>query len=431
MKNFLTITIALVYIGCNLQAQSYETIQSQPVVITNATIHTGNGTVIENGIIGFENGVIAFIGNAATVRYNPENYEVIHADGKHVYPGLIAPNTTLGLNELEAVRATNDMVETGTFNPNVRSIVAYNTDSRVIPTLRTNGILLAQIVPQGDIISGTSSVVETDGWNWEDAVYKMDNGMQLNWPAFNTYKWNNGLQVVENPEYMHIIQSIEIYFNEAFAYSKANKPAPVNLRFEAMRGVFTGEKKLFIHANGAREIMHAVQFAKSMEIEPVIVGGAESNLITGFLKENNVALILERVHALPYRNDYDTDLPYKLPAILWDAGITFCLSVSNGGDGYWNQRNLPFEAGTAAAYGLSREQALQSITLNTAKILGIDSTAGSLEKGKDATLLICEGDILDMQTSKITEAFIRGRKVDVVNWQNDLYEKYSKKYNLK
>lgn len=430
MKKIIT-TCAFVFFLTIAFAQSYDTIQTQPVIIANATIHIGDGTVIENGIIGFEKGVIVFVGDARTVKYNPEGYEVINAAGKHIYPGLIAPNTTLGLNEVEAVRATNDMQEVGEFNPNVRSIVAYNTDSRVIPTLRSNGILFAQIVPIGGTISGTSSIVETDGWNWEDAAYSMDNGIQLNWPSVNTYKWKNGYQVIENPEYGNTVSEIENFFQQALAYSKEETHTPVNLRFEAMRGVFNGEKKLFIHANGAKEIIHAIHFAETFHITPVLVGGNEANLVLTLLKEKNIPVILERVHALPSRNDYDIDMAYKLPYILHQAGILCGLSVSNGSEGFWNQRNLPFEAGTAAAYGLTKEEALQCITLNNAKILGIDSTAGSLKKGKDATLLICEGDILDIRTNTISTAFIRGRKVATENWQNALYEKYSIKYNLK
>ncbi|MBP9705282.1 MAG: amidohydrolase family protein, partial [Chitinophagales bacterium] len=238
-------------------------------------------------------------------------------------------------------------------------------------------------------------------------------------------------QVIENPDYVNTVSEIENYFQLALAYSKDETHTPVNLRFEAMQGVFNGEKKLFIHANGAKEIIHAIHFAESIQITPVIVGGNEANLVLTLLKEKNIPVILERVHALPSRNDYDIDMAYKLPFILQQAGILYGISVSNGSEGFWNQRNLPFEAGTAAAYGLTKEEALQCITLNNAKILGIDSTAGSLEKGKDATLLICEGDILDMRTNKISTAFIRGRKVATENWQNALYEKYSKKYNLK
>lgn len=409
-------------------AQTYESVQQKPVVIINATIHVGNGTVFENGIIGFENGKISFVGDAQTVRYEAAKFEVINAAGKQVYPGIIAPNSTLGLTEIEAVRATNDRYETGDFNPNVRSIIAYNTDSRVIPTLRTNGILYAQVVPQGGIISGTSSVVETDGWNWEDAAYAMDNGLHLNWPSYNTYSWENGVRIIEDPQYANTVSAIETYFKEALAYSKSAEHAETNLRFEAMRGVFSGDKKLYIHVNGAKEIMHAVHFSDMISVVPVIIGGQEANLVTDLLRDKNIPVILQKVHELPNRYDYDIDLPYKLPSLLHNAGILCGLTISGG---FWDLRNLPFEAGTAAAYGLTQEEALQCITLNNAKILGIDATCGSLEKGKDATLVISEGDILDMKTSKITEAYIRGRTVETKNWQEDLYNKYSKKYNQK
>ncbi|MFN0274361.1 MAG: amidohydrolase family protein [Chitinophagales bacterium] len=411
-------------------AQSFDTLQQKSILLTNAIVHIGNGTVYENGVIGFENGKITLVGDATTMRYDQSKFaEIIDCAGKHIYPGLIALNTPLGLREIDAARATVDNFETGAINPNIRSLISYNTDSKVIPTIRSNGILLAQVVPQGGLITGTSSVMKTDGWNWEDAVYAADNAMHINWPGYYTFSFEEGnFRITVNKNYSDVVNSLKVFFDEAKAYSAVTNHAVQNVKFEAMRDVFEGKTKLFMHANAAKDIINAVQFAKQYQIVPVIVGGDECYKILSFLKENNVPIILSTIHNLPVRNDDDIIQPYKLPSILQQADIQYCISYN---DTHWNMRNLPFLAGTAAANGLTKEQALQSITLSAARILGIETTVGSLDPGKDATLIICEGDVLDMKSSIIKDAYIQGIKVETKNWQDDSYEKYSKKYGIK
>lgn len=429
MKNILF--LCFVFILNGISAQSYITQQQKSIILTNGIIHVGNGNVIDNGVIGFENGKITFVGNAQNVKYDASIAQVINVAGKHIYPGLIALNSQLGLKEIDLARATLDITETGQYNPEVRSIIAYNTDSKIIPTVRTNGILLAQITPSGGIISGTSSVVQLDAWNWQDAAYKTDNALHITWPSYYaTTIVKNSAQISINKNYAPQVNELQNFFNEAKAYTAESTHAVTNLKFEAMRGIFNGSKKLFINASTAKEIIAAVKFAQQYKITPVIAGAEESYLITDFLKENNIPVLLKRIHTLPISDETDINLRYKLPAILQQSGILFGVSLSDRDDTYWNVRNLAFEAGTAVAFGLTKEQALASITLNNAKILGIDSTAGSLEVGKDATLIVSDGDILDMRTNKIIYAYIQGREIDVKNWQNNLYEKYSKKYGI-
>src|SRR6476661_3140332 len=396
--------------------------QSRPVAIVGATIHTGTGQVMDNGYISFENGKIVAMGDASTVRFNTSTTEVISASGKHVYPGFIAPTTNLGLTEIESVRATLDAEEVGEINPHVRSIIAYNTDSKVPNTLRTNGILLAQVTPEGGIISGQSSVVEMDGWNWEDAALKTDLAIHMNWP--NSQPQFRGFGGQQTPEqqrerYLKAVEEIEKYFSEAKAYAET-KASVNNARFEGMRGVFNGSKRLFITASNAKDIISAVKFAKGFGITPVIVGAIDSPKVASLLKDNNVSVIIRQPHSLPNKNDDDVYLPYKQAKILQDLGIPFAISI----EGYWQQRNLPFMAGTAAAYGLTKEQALASITLNTAKILGIDKRVGSLEIGKDATLFISKGDALDMMSNDVERAFIRGKNLDLDNLHKQLFKRY-------
>ena len=399
--------------------------QEQPVLITGATIHVGDGTVIENGALLFAGGKITRIGSAGSV--DAPEAAVINAAGKHVYPGFIACHSIMGLAEIEAVRATRDFNETGSLNPNVRAIVAYEADSYVPATVRSNGVLMAQVAPQGGVISGTSSVVVLDAWHWEDAAYKTDGGLWINWPqmsinatAEDSERQKQRERVAQN------LATLKEFFIQARAYGELPAPKVKNLRFEAMKDIFTGEKRLFIRAGRAKDILAAVSWSRSLDIHPVIFGGTEAHVVADLLKENEVPVILDDTHALPAREDDDVNLPYKQAALLRDAGVQFCISTG----GYWQLRNLPFMAGTAAAYGLSREEALAAITLEPARILGIDAQTGSLETGKDATLFISAGDALDMRGNQVEAAFIQGREIDLDNRQRQLYRKYMGKYGL-
>jgi imidazolonepropionase-like amidohydrolase len=406
--------------------------QSKTIIITGATIHVGNGQVISNGYITFNKGKITAIGEGAAP--SSAGAEIINAAGKQLYPGFICPVTTLGLIEVEGGAAgTVDDEETGDLNPNVRSIVAYNTDSKVIPTVRSNGILLAQPTPNGGILSGQSSVVQLDAWNWEDAAYKTDMAIHLTWPIIRTggrrgFQAPTGNGPQETPEEVKqkAIDAITNLFTQAKAYTET-KPTVINLRFEAMKGLFNGTKKLFIIADGARTIIEAVTFVKKLGVDVVIVGGNESYLVTNVLKQNNIPVIIRETQTLPARDEDDVYLPYKLPKLLQDAGVLYGLT----GIGFWRQRNLPFEAGQAVGYGLTKEQALSMITINNAKILGIDKTTGTLEVGKDANLFISTGDALDMITLNVETAFIQGRNINLDNLHKQLYKRYSDKYDKK
>ena len=411
--------------------------QHKRILIINATAHLGTDSVIMNSLIGIRDGKIELVANATITRIDKTQYdEVIEADGKHVYPGFIAPNSTLGLTEIEAVRATNDFREVGSILPHIRSLIAYNTDSKIIPTVRSNGVLLAQITPRGGIVSGTSSVVQLNGWNWEDAVYKVDDGIHINWPRIQSRKFIDEDQGFAGPheknkEYTRQTEELKKLFSEAKAYSQTPNKEEKNLRFESIGKLLNGTEIAYIHTNDVKEIIEAVNFAKTHQLKKVVlVGGRDSYLVTDLLRENNIAVMVPRVHELPEHAEDDVDQSYKLPSLLHKAGILFCLN-NQGDQEATGTRNLPFLAGTTAAYGLTKEEALQAITLNTAKILGIDKTVGSLEPGKDATLFISTGDALDMRTNHVELAYIKGEPVDLYTEQQALYEKYKKKYGLK
>jgi len=403
--------------------------QQVPVVISNATIHVGDGSVINNGMVIFKNGKLTYVGINKESGYDENTASLIDGTGKHVYPGLIGIAAELGLIEITAVRSTRDAYEVGVFNPNIRSLIAYNTDSKVIPTLRSNGILLAQVVPGGGVISGQSSIMKLSGWNWEDAVVATDKGMHMQWPE--AYGYNYFTETYElSKTYLKEVTDIYNFVQEAKAYCSITEHKEKNLRFEAMRKVFTRDQKMFINANSAKSIIGAVEFGKKFGVQIVIVGGMQSYRVIDLLKENNIPIILETTHELPQMSGDPVDLVYKLPSILTRAGIFCGLTISNGGDSYWNLRNLPFVAGSAAAYGLTTEEALQLITSNNAKILGIDTDYGTLTEGKSATLFVSTGDALDMKTSVLTNIFINGERMKVENWQDELSKKYEIKYGI-
>ena len=402
--------------------------QTEMILIDGGTLHVGNGQVIEISAVAFVNGKIIYAGDAKgkAALKDLNLYKVIDAKGKHIYPGIIALNTTLGLTEIDLVRSTRDYYETGDMNPNVRAVISYNTDSKIIPTVRSNGVLLAEAAPQGGTISATSSVMMLDGWNWEDAAYKEEAGIHMNWPRMTIGRGQ--FAEPEEKQRDNINKSLETvrnFFTEAKTYASQN-PEEKNLRFEAMKDLFNGTKKLFVHCSYIKEIIASVNFCKEFGIKMVLVGGMDSWRTADLLKENNIPVVIVRTHALPPREDEDIDLPYKLPYLLTKAGVMVC--ITDGGS--WAQRNIPFQAGTASAYGLTKEEALMCITINPAKVLSIDAATGTVETGKDATLFISSGDALDMKTNNVEYAFIRGKQIILDDVQKQLYKKYMMKYGL-
>jgi len=373
--NLITVIMLSSY-GAIAQPVIYPAAENKGVIfITNATIHVGNGTVIENGGIIINKDKIE---KAGTGLQAPAGAQVIDAKGKKVYPGLISSNTNLGLKEISGgVRGTSDYMEFGDINTSITSVVAYNTNARVINVLRTNGILLANVVPQDEeggssqLISGTSSVVQLDAWNYEDAAYKMDGQMHLNIPSFVSRRRFGAAASGDNDpakQALEKIETLKTFFKNAQAYLAEGTHSEINLNYEAMKNLFDKKQKLFVHCNSVKEMLMAIDLKNDTGFEVVIVGGADSWQITDLLKQNNIAVILNQMHSLPAGYDDDVDQPFKTPAMLQKAGILFAISdVDNQTRG----RNLMFNAGTAAAYGLTIEQALSEINLNTAKIIGI------------------------------------------------------------
>ena len=405
--------------------------QERSILLLNGYLHKGNGEVIESAFIGVRGGKITELKNSLTTNYNREEWDtIIDLMGQHVYPAFVAPNSTLGLTEIDAVRATRDFAEVGNYNPHVRAQIAFNVESKVISTVRTNGVLLTQSTPRGGEITGSSSVMLLDGWNWEDATVLKDDGIHVNWPASlqGGGWWAEPAPKKRNERYEEQKKALNDFFMTAKAYAETGKPVSRDIRLESMIDCFKGSKRVYFHANDIQELLDVIDFAKRFKIKfPVIVGGYDSHLIGRRLKDSGIPVMLGRTHSLPQNEDDPIDLPFRLPAILQEQGIKFCLH--NEGDmEAMNARNLPFQAGTAMAYGLTEEQAVQAISLSASEIMGFDKEYGSIELGKSATLFVSQGNALDMRTNNVTLALIRGKFMDLGNFQYDLYKRYSDKY---
>ncbi|MGE0568286.1 MAG: amidohydrolase family protein [Bacteroidia bacterium] len=431
-KRYLFLVLTVLLSNNNIFGQSKKTGKT---AIINAIAHIGNGKVIENCLIIINGELIESVQSVTGIKLNYQSFDtVMDFSGKHVYPGIINCNNVLGLHDAAAVRATVDWKDVGENNAHIRTLIAYNTDNKIVPTIKTNGILYTQVTPRGGLISGNSSVMSLEGWNWEDAVLKADDGVHINFPVIKEpVQATKGEEKKQETGYKEKMQELEAFMKESYAYYQSKSASEKNLRYEAMKGVFSGSKNLYLHANNAKSIVAAIMFAKQNNvISPVIVGGKESELVAELLLENKIPVILTRVHDLPDNADDDIDAVFNLPSKLQQKGILFCLS--GGGDfemEAMNSRNLPFLAGSAVAYGLKYEDAVSLITYNVAKILKVDNKIGTLEENKFASLIVSDGDILDMKGNNITHAYIKGKAVNLSNQQTELYNKYKIKYGIK
>lgn len=433
MKKFLILFLVLLNVKLFAQVPEPVNDQTKPVLIYNAFIHIGDGNTIKNGFISFDNGKITDVSSEdldlESGTFN--NFLKINANGSHLYPGLILPNSKVGLEDISAVRATVDHTEVGELNSNIRSLIAFNTDSEVISTFRYNGILLSQVVPDGSFVTGNSSIMMMEGWNWEDAAYKIDDGMHVKWPR-KTYppsRWSGQTSFRDNPNYKSSVDMINKFLIDSRSYFNLNgdENKKVNLKLEAMVDVFNGKKKIYLHVGSREQIIESVQMFQKHGINDLVLVGANDALYAiDFILENDLPILLNNLHRVPSRNHEDVDLPYKLPYLLQKEGVLVGLTASGS---LHSQRNLPFLAGTAAGYGLGKEEALKLITSNNAKILGIDNVTGTIKVGKDANIIISKGDILDMKSSVIEYAFITGRKVNLDGKQQILYDRFKRKYS--
>lgn len=379
-----------------------------PVAIVGATIHTVSGDVIEKGTVLFDQGKITAVGKDVEV---PEAASVVKAEGKHVYPGLFESYSRIGLTEFASIRASNDFNETGSINPNVKAHVAVNPDSEIIPVTRSNGVLLAVTAPSGGTIPGQAAVIQLDGWTYEDMTLKPEVAMAVG------IRGDRDMEQLEE-----ILQQAKQYA----AAKKNDVEIQHDMRLEAMGKVVSGEQPIVVDADRWEDIVRAVNFAEKQDVKLIIMGGYDAPKCAEVLKRADVPVIISAVHRTPLSIDEPYDGAYTLAKRLQEKGIRFSISGYDRSNS-WNVRNLPYHAGTAAAFGLSKEDAIRAITLSPAEILGVADRVGSIEVGKDATLIVCDGDPLETFTHT-ESAWIAGKPVDLNNKQKMLYDKYQKKY---
>ena len=450
MTSFKQVT-ALLCLPISFMASSHDMLpaapQSQAVLFTNATVHTVTNGVLEQSDVLVANGEVIAVGQdldkqeqvnsnnatgseltqAAKADYlaELETAHIIDASGKHLYPGLIALDTTMGLVEVEMMRPSNDAYEVGFINPQLEAITAFNPDSEIIPTVRVNGITHAQVVPQGDGLAGQSALVSMDSWTIEDALVESDKQFHLYWPQV---RWLSTDEDKRKEQLADLERRIDKVF-KAFADGKryllaqqAGKVEKIDLRWQTLAPLYEGKGQLFIHAQSQQQIEQAIALAKLYNFNIVIVGGYDAWRVASALAEVNAKVIYIQTLALPKRKDEPIDLAFKIPALLKQAQVPFALGFSSD----WNSRNLPFAAGQSVAYGLTKDEALQSITLDAAKVLGIDNM-GAIAPGYKANIILATGDILDPMQAGIESIYIDGRKIDLNNRHQQLYQKYLKR----
>jgi len=407
--------------------------QAKAIALKGATIHPVSGPDIPSGTIVFEKGKITALG--ANVP-SPDGAEIIDVAGKHIYPGLISANSVLGLTEISAARATVDIEESGAINPNVRSATSINPDSELLPVARSNGILTIHAVPEGGLISGQSAVLRLDGWTPEEMTVRSPAAMHLRWPNLTINRNPRAQKSVKDQQ--KDIDKAQKQIRDAFqiarSYWQARKGGTPgfksDLRWEALMPVFDGALPLFVHADTVAQIEAVLAWAREVQLKITLVGGHDAWRMATQLKESDTPVIIALSTALPSRRDDSYDSSFSNAARLHEAGVRFCIATNGRESEAPHERNLPYEASMASAFGLPKEEALKAVTLYPAQLLGVSDQVGSLEAGKAATLIVTNGDPLDFPT-QIEAAYIDGRKIDLTNRQTRLRDKYKEKYRRK
>lgn len=410
--------------------------QDQPVVLKGATIHTVTKGTITNGTIVMERGKITAIGGADVAV--PRGAKVVDVTGKHIYPGLIDAYSTVGITEIGSVDVSSDINELGDFNPNVRPEVAVNAESRHIGTTRSAGVLVAFATPGGGLISGLSSAISLEGWTWEEMSMKGAAALNVNWPDPNARPRRGfggpppgapGARPQAAPKtYAELVEEIRNFFGEARAYRdaiKAGQNVRTDARYAAMIPALNGDIPVVVAADGVAQINDAITWAKQEGVKLVIRGGRNAVQVAARLKAENVPVILTATMSAPSRSDDAYDEAYSTPASLFKAGVRF--AIAGDGDALYSYR-LPWDAGVAVAFGLPEEEALKAVTINAAEFMGVADKVGSLEVGKEATLVITTGTPLDM-TTNIIQSYIQGREIDMNDMQKQFFKKYLEKIN--
>lgn len=424
----------------------------ETILLTNATVHTVTGQVLSPGGVLIDNGKIRAVSGPPYVAAQAHVDKTIDLKGQHLYPGLIALNTSLGLVEIVAVRASSDEADTGEFIPDVRSWIAVNPDSELIPVARANGVTIVEPTPLGGLVAGQSGLVALDGWTSEKMAYKTPDALHVYWPDMNINPaprrgggvgvgrgrgGRGGPGTVDDQarERRQKMKELDDYFNDARAYAQARAAAKtngapdpgLNPSWEAMLPYVRGQLPIMVHAEDSRQIKAAVKWAGTNRYKIIIAGGRDAWMAADVLAQAKVPVIYDSIYTMPARDFQSYDVQFKAPEILRQAGVKVVFSIGAGGrepsEDPSAVRNLPYAAALAVAFGLPPDEAIKGMTLYPAQILGVDDRLGSIETGKDATLFACDGDILDLRAN-VTHVWIAGHEVSLETRHTRLYEKY-------
>ncbi len=414
---------------------SATTVQAETILLQNAIVHTVSGQTFTNGGVLINGEKIELVLNGK----DPQRIiadKIIDLHGQHLYPGMIALDTTLGVVEIGAVRATDDTGEVGDYTPDVQSWIAVNPDSELLPVARGGGIAYFEPVPQGSIVSGQSALVRLDGWTTEQMAVKKQLALQVYWPRLeldttpkeklsDSSKWKSLDD--QDKERRKKLRELQNFFDDARAYAKAKDAATNNAAsppekipaWEAMLPYVRGESPITIHADELRQIKSAVAWVATNHFKIIIAGGRDAWLAADLLATNKVPVIYEHAQAQPARDTDAYDAQFKAPEVLRAAGVTVAFSI--GGATLVN--NMPNAAAQAVAFGLPADEAVKGLTLYPAQIAGVADKLGSIEAGKEATLFVTDGDLLDIR-SNVKRMWIAGKEVSLESRHTRLYEKY-------
>ncbi len=424
MRNKINILKTLFYLAAfagliDLHAQMPATDQSGPVALKGGTVITVTGEEISGGTVVFDKGIITAVGVDVFI---PEGAEIVDVTGKYVYPALIHARSSLGLSEIGRITVTVDLNEHGTINPNARAWVAWHAESEHIPLARTHGIAVTVATPTGGIISGLSAAMLTDGWHWEEMTYRAPTALVINWPDMaNVRARDNALKELSEA------------FDAARRYMTARQadglrgipPHNTDVRWEAMIPVLEGDVPVHVNANDLTQIQSAIKWAEEENVRMVLVGGRDAGYLLPELKEKQIPVIVTPVIGGPSRQWEEYDRSYRLPSMLHEAGIEYCIA---GDYAAANAIRLAHHPAAAVAFGLPEKEALKTITLYPARILGLDKRMGSLETGKDASLIVSDGNILELST-RIEQVYIMGRNIHMYDKHRRLYDRYIERYS--
>lgn len=419
MRNKLIALLVLFAASLSLQAQ-VDKASKGTFALTNATIETVTKGTIENGTLVIADGKITALGTDVTI---PAGAKTIDCSGHTIYPGMIDGNTQLGLSEVSSVSLTNDYNEIGDVKPHMQALTAVNPNSVAIPVTRVSGVTTVIAAPTGGLVAGTAALINLVGYT-PDQMHTGYKAVVMNFPNAGRRGWWDRRSDEElKKEYEKNMKSINELWKQVELFAKikaADDDTKYNPALEALVPVIKGEMALHINADSKKSILNALKWIKEKDLEKVVlVGVAEGWRVAKEIAEAGVPVIAGPVLSNPTRSSDRYDRPYANPGIMAEAGVKVALTSGETE----NVRNLPFNAGFAAAYGLGKEEALKAVTINPAEIFGMADELGSLEVGKRANLFVADGDPFETKT-KIPYVFIDGYQIAIDNRHIQLYEEF-------